>query len=192
MSFSEPRPLVPAGADFTRASPRMPTVSQASTGTGFAPCVRCQAVPAEAPAALSILSCVRPVWRPSWRFDSSAPWERRALPEPRRSPLLRARHQHRLPRRRPVDHHVTRACDRGRGVPDRSTLLADLATRRTCAMGGPRTRESPLRPSGTTDPLRMRTCALYGYSRAPPGAASTSGCRDDDLRRPRPRPPSPA
>ena len=34
----------------------------------------------------------------------------------------------------PVDHHVTRACDRGRGVPDRRTLLADLATTRTCAM----------------------------------------------------------
>ncbi len=39
-----------------------------------------------------------------------------------------------VPRRGPVDHHVTRACDRGRGVPDRRTLLADLVSKRTCAM----------------------------------------------------------
>ena len=32
-----------------------------------------------------------------------------------------------------VDHHVTRACDCGRSVPDRRPLLADLTTR-TCAM----------------------------------------------------------
>ncbi len=30
-----------------------------------------------------------------------------------------------VPRRGPVDHHVTRACDRGRGVPDRATVLAE-------------------------------------------------------------------
>jgi len=33
-----------------------------------------------------------------------------------------------------VDHHVTRARDRGRAVPDRRTLLAAPATTRTCAM----------------------------------------------------------
>ena len=54
-----------------------------------------------------------------------------------------------------------------------------------------RTRQpAPLRPSGTTDPLTMRTCALYGHSRAPLGAVSTSG-RDDGLPPPVPRPPSP-
>ena len=35
-----------------------------------------------------------------------------------------------VPRRGPMDYHVTRARDRGRGVRDRSTLLADLATTR--------------------------------------------------------------
>ena len=35
---------------------------------------------------------------------------------------------------RSADHHVTRARDRGRGAPDRRTLLADLVTTRTCAM----------------------------------------------------------
>ena len=40
---------------------------------------------------------------------------------------------HGVPRRGPVDHHVTRARDRGRAVPDRRTLLADLASKRTYA-----------------------------------------------------------
>ena len=31
----------------------------------------------------------------------------------------------------PVDHHVTRACDRGRSVHDRSSLLADLIRKRS-------------------------------------------------------------
>ena len=48
--------------------------------------------------------------------------------------LGRPRPAHGVSRRRAVDHHVTRARDRGRAVRDRSTLLADVASKRTCAM----------------------------------------------------------
>ena len=53
--------------------------------------------------------------------------------------------------------------------------------RARCEALGPRA--TPLWKSGTTDPLTMRTCAVYGHSRARLGAVSTSD--RDDGRRPR-------
>ena len=44
LSFSERRPLVPAGADFTRVSPFISTFGELATGTRFAPYVWSQAV----------------------------------------------------------------------------------------------------------------------------------------------------
>ena len=38
-----------------------------------------------------------------------------------------------IPRRGPVDHHVTRPRDRGRAVPNRAAVLADRGKRRTYA-----------------------------------------------------------
>ena len=47
--------------------------------------------------------------------------------------LSRPRPAHGVPRRGPVDHHVTRTRDCGRAVRDRATVLADLLRKRTNA-----------------------------------------------------------
>ena len=53
-----------------------------------------------------------------------------------------------VPRRGPVDQHVTRARDRGPGVPDRSTLLAESRPARPSGRETERTFRHPVRPSG--------------------------------------------
>ena len=81
-----------------------------------------------------------------------------------------------------------KSCELVRIAGSREELISPGRSRARCEAPGPA--GQPRRPPGPTDPLTMRTCALYGRSRAPRGAVSTSG-RDDGLRPPRPRPPSP-
>ena len=86
---------------------------------------------------------------------------RRQLSEDR---LGRPRPAHGVPRRGPVDHHVTRAYDRGRGVPDRSTLLADCARNRTWRDVR---RPDPLEPENHEQYSQFETLALPGRGLGP-------------------------
>ena len=71
----------------------------------------------------------------------------------------------------------------------RGFLTGPISSQRM-RFGGARTREPALRPSGTADPLRMRTCALYGHSEHLLGAVEHVS-RDDSLHPPRLCPPAP-
>ncbi len=59
-----------------------------------------------------------------------------------------------------MDHHVTCACDRGRGVPDRSTLLGDFALSGYEIVGSATTgRRFDLAPDGDRFIVRKRGTA---------------------------------